>query len=282
MGELYLRKVILDIFPQNGASKRISDLRIKFQVGKLGKASKKAKTNDSKIEVFNLSDDTRKIIENKTTRVALAVGYLGLGNKDPGSPKSNVEQIFIGNVTKVVHHNQPPDIVTEVKVGDGDNHHRNARHTKGYPPNTRLKTVLNDCVDAMQLNHGSQDGIPDRNYPHGITVCGLAKDHLDQLTDSNGLEWSIQDETIQIIPKNGSTSQPAIIIGPDSGMVGSPDITLDGIEFACLIQPKLKPGGRVQIKSHFVSGEFIVKKVEHNGDSHYGDFVSKVQAVAKK
>lgn len=281
MGELYLRKVVLDIFPKVGKSKRISDLRIKFKCGKLNKS----KINDASIQVFNLSDDTRKLIQNKTTRVALSVGYLGLTKKDETGKtlpqEDSVEQIFIGNVTKIIHKVQPPDIITDIKIGDGDNHYRNSKHTKGYPPNTKLKDVISDLTNAMQLNKGPQEGIPDKNFPHGITLSGLAKDHLNNLTQSNNLQWSIQDETLQVIPQNGHTTDSVIIIGPDSGLVGSPDRTLNGVEFSCLIQPKLKPGRRVQLKSHFIEGEFIVKKVEHDGDSFSGNFLSKVQAVTK-
>lgn len=279
MGELYLRKVVLEIFPANGASKKIEDLRIKFKCEK----TNEGKPHKSKIEIFNLSEQTRSMLEAKNTRVRVAIGYLGL---KPGGlagsgigSTSSVETVLIGTITKVAHKTETADRITTVEVADGGNKYRNARLDKGYPPNVKLKDVIADLTEELGLPKGAQDGIPDKNYANGLSLSGPIRDHLNKLCQANGLEWSIQDETLQIIPTGKATSDSILEISPDSGLVGSPAKTDKGVEFETLLQPTIRPGRRVKIKSRDVNGIFKVRRVDHEGDSHQGTFLSKCQAT---
>ena len=187
--------------------------------------------------------------------------------------------MFVGDVVKTVQKIESPDIITTIEVADGDNKYRNARLEKGYPPNTKLNPVFDDLEKSIGLSRGVREGVPEKTYAHGLTLSGLSRDHLDVLTRSNGLEWSVQDETLQIIPEGQGTSESLILLSPDSGLIGSPNKTKKGVEFISLIQPKLRPGRRVQVDSRLVKGIFKIRKVTHEGDSHEGDFLSKCEAT---
>lgn len=279
MGELYLRKVVLDIIPTSGTGKRIEDLRIKFKVEKTNESS----PNDATIEIYNLSEATRSLLEGKKTKVRLSIGYLGLnaggiaGTGVGGS--SSVETVFIGDVTKTTQKIESPDIITTVECADGDNRYRNARLEKGYPPNTNLTAVFDDLGNALGLGKGPQEGIPNKKFANGLTLSGLSRDHLSTLCKSNRLEWSIQDENLQIIPEGQGTTESVILLSSDSGLIGSPNKTDKGMEFVSLIQPKLRPGRRVQVDSRILKGIFKLRKVTHEGDSHQGDFLSKCEST---
>ena len=62
MADLYLRKVILDIIPATGQVTKIDGLRIKFTCEKTNEGN----PNNSKIEIYNLSTDTKSLLEAKT------------------------------------------------------------------------------------------------------------------------------------------------------------------------------------------------------------------------
>lgn len=281
MGDLYLRKVIVDIIPPKGDPTRIEGLRVKFNCEKTNERN----PNNSKIEIYNLSEKTRSLLEAKKTRIRLQIGYLGTPEKSTQGIttglKGNVAQIFIGDVKKVVHkiEGDGTDIVTTIEVLDGGNRYRNARMDKGFPPGTNLKQVYNELLEELGLDKGSIKGIPDRKYSQGLTLSGLVRDHLDTLSKANELEWSIQDEALQIIPKADFSSNVMVELNTDSGLVGSPSKTDKGVEFSSLIQPVLKPGIKVNIKSKIINGIFKLRKVVHAGDSHQGDFLSKCEAT---
>lgn len=276
MGELYRRKVVLDIIPITGMQRRIQDLRIQFKIEKTNESS----TNKSEISIFNLSQETRSLFEAKGTRVHLSIGYLGLSpNKLVGST-SNVDLVFVGDITKIDQSLNPPDLITKIISGDGDNRHRNAKHTRGYPPNTKLLTALNNVSDDFGLSRKVFVDIPDITIAHGLALRGLCRNHMDTLTQPNGLEWSIQDDALQVIPVGGTTSENPILLNKDTGLIGSPKKGEKGkIEFTSLIQPGLKPGRKVQIQSDVLSGFFKIRKVIHDGDSQRGTFLSKCEAT---
>ncbi len=296
MGELYLRKVIVEIYPANGQGKKIENLRVKFRCEK----NNESHPNNAEIEIFNLSKETRSMLEGKGVRVALSIGYLGLdsGKQNQPGPKSNVEVVFVGDVSKTVHKKpshkeghdksdkgpvvdkrEGQDIITKIHVADGENKFRNARLDKGYPPNTKLKQVFTDVINTLELGKGAQIGIPDVTIANGLTLSGLSRDHLNTLTEAHKLEWSIQDETLQVIPQNKGTTESVVLITPDSGLVGIPEKTDKGVEFKSLIQPKLRPGRLVKVKSRDVDGTFKIRKVTHQGDSNKGTFLSQVEAT---
>lgn len=267
MANLYLRKVELEIFPSVGENLKIDELRIKFSVERTTERN----PNKAKIEVYNLSDRTRSVLEKKNTRVALKIGY-----------EDNAEIIFIGNVDKVAHKREQVDIITEIEAKDGGNTYRNSRHTKGYPPGIKAKQIFEELGDSMGLPVSSMEGVPDDfKYENGVTFSGLTRDHLDNMTQKFDLEWSIQDETLQITKKNEGTKESVVVLDADSGLVGFPAKTKNGVEFSSLIQPSLKPGRRVQLESRIVKGTFKLRKVTHDGDSHAGDFLSKCEAATK-
>ena len=263
MSRLYLRKVALSILPPVGQPKRITELRMKFK----GKKTEESKPNTMEIEVYNLSKDTRTDLEGKKTSIILEAGY-----------EETTEVIFTGNITKVVHQKDGPDIISKIEVADGGNKYRNARISKGIPPGAKLTQAIDELIKAMDLTKGPVIGVPKGQYANGVTLQGLAKDRLDEICKSNGLRWSIQDGSIQIIPEKMTTLDSVIIVAPDTGMIGSPNKTKNGVEFKTLLLPVLKPGKRVKIESKFINGIFKVANVAHSGDSRQGDFVTECEA----
>src|SRR5689334_8845200 len=191
--EQYIRKVIVDIVPPTGNGVSVTDLRIGFNCVKTNEST----PNTAKVDLYNLSPNTRNLLSIRNTVLSLTVGYLGLdamGNINKAiSGNPGIGTIFIGNITKTKHDKKKKhelainnkientDLVTTVDVGDGDNQYRNAYLDKGYPPNTPLTTVIPDLVNAMGLNVGAQLDLPQVTYNQGYAVTGLCRDNLDQI-----------------------------------------------------------------------------------------------------
>lgn len=51
----------------------------------------------------------------------------------------------------------------------------------------------------------------------------------------------------------------AIVLSPSTGMVGVPELTMEGIVVKCLLNPNIKAGMRVQIDNSYIT-DTVVKK----------------------
>ena len=293
--EQFLRKVIVDIFPQSGEGISITDLKIAFNCVKTNEST----PNTAKIDITNLSPNTRNVLSQRNVIVRLTLGYLGFNAK--GELNKNVVgnkgvgTVFIGNVKKAKHDKKKKhdlavtdkventDLITTIDVGDGDNQYRNAFLDKGYPPSTQLKTVATDLVNAMGLNVGAQFELPNKAYTQGFAVTGFSRDNLDQICDTNNLEWSIQDQAVQIISKTGTAKVETVVVNAQTGLVGSPTLTDFGVKFRTLCDHRLLPGRAVELTSIFLNNNkaqtYKIRKVTHHGDNWNGDYFSDVEAT---
>lgn len=250
--------------------------------------------NKMSIQIYNLSATSRALTERRGATVILEAGY---GNilTDPIIPTDTKTQIqptialiFKGDIGKSKTLKQGPDWVTTIETGDGLDAYQNAKFSGSFGPGTDAGGIMGSVIGATGLGQGDiQTG--SGQYVNGFSFSGMARDAMDMLTGKTNTEWSIQDGKVQVVPINSATREVGILIDTNSGLVGSPHMTSfnnpnqpksSGCEFVSLLQPGLKPGRRVQIKSLKVNGNFIVRKVKHNGDTRTGPWYSEVEAIA--
>ncbi len=67
-----------------------------------------------------------------------------------------------------------------------------------------------------------------RPFKRPYTVCGGCKREMDTLGRGRGFYWNIQNGTMEIIPGNGFIGQ-VVLLTPESGLVGTPTITDNGV-----------------------------------------------------
>jgi hypothetical protein len=266
MAKLYLRKAIVNIGSLSGFSgKTIDQLRVQFEVEKTNESN----PNTANIKIFNLSEATRSSLEAPDTKVSLEVGYEEIS-----------KVVFNGDVTKAVHDREGDvDIVTTLECGDGDNSFRNSRVSRGFPPGVSTTQIVEELIKSTGLARGPVLGVPPTTYPYGFSMFGMSRKYLDDICEKNDLEWSIQNEKIQILPKFLGRPGGPIVVSVDTGLVGKPNKTDKGVEFKMLINPEVEPGRYVELQSNFVSGTFKVRRVKMNGDNQGGDFLSEVEAT---
>ena len=263
--DLFIRTVALTVIPTKGQGLTIEGLRITFDVD----SSTESTPNPAKISVYNLKKSTRSLLEAKGTRIILEAGYVNQRGI-----------IWQGDVTKVRNKKDGPAMVTEIDGADGDNAYRNSRIERSFPPGTSTRAVIQALADEMGFPVASFDNVPNTSYARGITLSGLVRKQMDDICAKNDLDWWIQDETIQIVLISKPTKDGTILISPKTGLIGSPYKTDKGIEFKCMILPKLKPGRAVKIESKDYNGFYKLLKVKPKGDSTQSDYYSTCEASA--
>jgi hypothetical protein len=234
-------------------------LRVAFEVEKTPADA----ANTGKIALFNLNRQVRAAL-GPGYKLQLTAGYEGLA-----------EKIFIGLVHKVVVQRQGPDVVTSMECRDGQFGLFEASFNQDYPPgpSTKLAAILSDVAKVMTVDIGVVIGLPDESFPRGITLHGGCRDVLRKLLHKHGLEASVQNGKLNIIPEKYTMGTKAVVISQSTGMIGVPSMsgaTNQDVSFDCLLNPKLVPAQMVQILSDSdnTSGFFKIRTAKYAGDSH--------------
>ena len=272
----YLRKVRLQAGGSGGSISinpggiSLHEIKIKFSVSK-GVSSTQ---NSAEISIWNLAEKSRNALGKELDNVTLEAGYL------PPEGGGNVGIIFKGQIRDVEHKRDGADIITTISCGDGDKAIRNAVLGKTYPKGTPVKDVVEDLykeLEAQGIDRGEwkfPDDLPDFKRPY--TVCGTCKRELDTLSRGRDFYWSLQNETMEIIPGNGFIGG-IVLLSPETGLIDTPTITDNGVKAKALLNPEIRPNRRVRIESQTLemnaeNGEYRVSECTFAGDNREGDF----------
>lgn len=286
MSELFNRNYELIVGPKNQLGIRTTGLRVQFKIEK----SLEKFPNNATIEVTNLDKTSRSSIQNlsgnsaNNPAVILSVGY-----------QKNIAVIYMGDIAKMVTKRQGPALVTSFECGDGQAAYGNAKTDVSFNPGTTVQTVINRLASDFGVSLGQLKGINNTDqFINGLTLSGSTRDHLTNITNRQGLDWSIQNNQLQIIPQNGSTSQEVIFLDKKSGLIGDPfiekvfkpelskdkkEVEASGVKLLALLNPAFTPGRQIKVSSEFIDGLFTIKKVTHIGDTHGQQWYSEIETV---
>ena len=273
-GIQYDRSASVVIAPVSGApGVEVKGLRIAFAVKK--KATSNANTLN--VKIWNLSPSTRNRIVRRSTVLVLRGGY-------KGNNARQLPHIGSGMIQRVVHDPQSPEVVTELELRDGGLGLDESVFRKAYPAGTKLQRIVDDVLAVMpDVSRGAmQSAALAQALPGKRAFSGNARVVLDKLSKAFGFEWSVQNGAAQFVDRIGSVGGQvtAVVLSPQSGLIGSPARTNAGCKAKCLMNPAIIPGRFIQTVSRFCPGYFKVLTVEHKGDTHGGDWISTVEAKA--
>src|SRR5271169_1388473 len=172
----------------------IKGLRVSFSVQKNLAWS----TNTATVKIWNLSTDHRNAIKDYGDQIKIYAGYERSGNE---------ELLFIGDTTAVSHIFDQPDIVTILEVADGDKYFNQKHDSLSFESGVTVNTIIENIALRMGIETYP---IPTNEivYPLGFSFSGMLKDALVKVCDYANLQSSIQNNTLLIIPKDGSVNEP--------------------------------------------------------------------------
>lgn len=266
MAQLWNREIGLSFGNKGSLETKITDLRISFVIG----ATSERNANTSKIKVYNLNERSRAILEQDEEMQALKgeltaileAGYTGTG----------LEVLYKGKIDKSQFGRVGPDWVTTLFVKDGNTATTKTHFEKSYegPIDTLeiIKQVIQKLEDEAGIIVKSLKNLSSDIIQNGYSANGLVSKILDDLIGKQGLEWNVQNGELQIIAPDSSDDE-AIVLTPETGLIGSPVRRETGIEFRALLQPKIKPGRVVEITSrNFKKALFRIRQAQFKGDTH--------------
>lgn len=271
----YLRKVRASfsgslIINPGGINKH--DILIEFSISK----SISSTANSAEITIFNLTESHRNSMGKEFDSITLEAGYI------PPGEAGNVGVIFKGAVRDVEHKREGPNIKTIISCGDGDKALRRATISKSFPKGTPVKDVVDELakqLEAEGLAKGEfkfPEAMEGKTFKRPYAACGSCAREMDTIGRGNAFYWSSQNETLEIIPSDGYVGG-VVLITPDTGMIGTPAITDNGVRVKCLLNPEIRPNRRVQVKSQTLEmnaadGMYRVTEATYSGNNMDGEF----------
>ena len=254
-------------------------------------------TNKCSIQLYNISDETEKKIERDDSVCTLSVGYA----EDIG-----IRRIFVGEVTSAWSHQDGPDYVIELELGDGQVAIRDTTVNLGYEKGVSLKKVVDDIAAEMGLALFVAENVKFSTYSEGFSFSGFGKDCLDKVCKKDKLNWSIQNNQLQIINDGGTTKMQAVVLSPTTGLIGSPEKVIEArkkvkkknadkskvaendtssnaakikYRLHCLINPTLNPGDLVKVESKVFTGFLKIGKLNHHGELDSTDWYTEIEGI---
>jgi hypothetical protein len=128
------------------------------------------------------------------------------------------------------------------------------------------------------------DAMKEKTFKRPYATCGLCSRELDTIGRGNGAYWSIQNEAIEVVPGDGFIGG-IVEITPDTGMIGTPTITDNGVKVSAMLNPEIRPNRRVKVSSQTLEmnaadGIYRVSGLTLSGDNMTGDFKVEITGEA--
>lgn len=234
----YLRACRLIVANIQGEGLDLSQLKISFKI----KKSDAQTPNPAEIRVYNLDRETMNRIRNEFSSIILQAGY-----------PSNYGVIFKGNIKQVKYGREnSTETYIEMACGDGDQAYNFSIINRTLEAGVSQEETIGACVESMAprgISMGYMGDMEPQILPRGKVMFGMTRDYLRQVSRSSDTTWSIQDGRVQFIPLTSVLPNTAFLLNDDTGLVGIPERTNEGLMVKCLLNPHLKIGSRVVLNN---------------------------------
>lgn len=255
-----------------GQALRIAGNDFEFNVVK----NLRREPNTAEIKVRNLQESSRQSLEAaEEQRIRLSVGY-----------GDDLHVIFEGDLRRAFTNRDGPTTITTIEGGDGERSFRRARTNRSFGEGTTVRSVIEDVARGMGFGVGNLEAQTQgagfeglgNVYTEGTVVSGSSRESLTGLTRSVGLEWSVQDGNLQLLPFRTALRQTAVLLTVETGLVGSPALDSENVlQARSLIVPGIFPGRKVDVRAEFVRGVYRVTKATWTGSTFANEWYVDVE-----
>lgn len=262
---------------QNKEGLRITDLQVTFDISKA--SNNKEQTNSAAIEVYNLSEESLRMLETDFPVAVFSAGYEG-----------NVKRLFAGEVVELSTRMNGPDRVTQILMGSGYVALTQVILNKVIPPGKTIKDVIEEVRKELPgVSRGVYAGTNINNtVVYGYGATGTAKEILNELARAHSIEWRVDNNVLYVNDTKGTIDKDystAPVISSSTGLIEIPYYTSGktkrakkeegeehGVQFKTLLNPEIRPGSIVRLESSTITGWYKVTSARFYGDYRGNDW----------
>lgn len=263
------RLIIGDYKTGNGLL--IEKLQVTFDISK--STNNKNRTNSATIEVYNLSEESLKVLDTDYPAAVFEAGYL-----DTGGPK----RLFAGQITNVSTRKSGTDVVTQLQMGSGYQELNHSTLSDVVPPGNNVQDAIEKLRKAIGADRGVYNGTNLNNeIIYGYPLSGTPKEMLDELAEKYQLDWQLDDGVLYVHDNDRAATeqfQLAYVISPFTGLIERPyrvsgdkrrskkdKVKKPGVQLKILLNPEIKAGDIIQIEEGLLKGWYKVDSIRHTG-----------------
>lgn len=226
----------------------LSELKYTFYIRQQDAGS----PNTGIFRIYNLKDETRKQIQQEFTRVTLQVGYQG---SQPGI-------IFDGTIKQTRSGKERnTDTYLDLLATEGDLPYNFAVINKTLAPGASRQQQIEAINQAIEPYSSSVDSSAFQSsggiLPRGKVLFGMALAQLDSVSQTSGYTWAFVNGKVTLIPLTGYLPNEVVELNSQTGLIGQPESTQDGVRATCLINPKIRVGTRIQINNSLINQTIV-------------------------
>lgn len=249
----------------------VSDLDMAFRVVK----TSKPEPNSCELSIFNLSERSRALLEELEPATE---SVDGIPVKIEAGYEEATSVIWLGDLRTVESSSDGPEWITTVGSGDGEAAIKTSRINESFGKATTGETVLRALARALGVGLGNLDLILPRIAAsplagtlasQGLVLSGSAADQLTAITDALGLEWSIQDSTLQFLERGKPLVGQAVLLNSGTGLIEpAPSVDNEGLlTVRMLMIPGVNPGSLLVLDSKRIKGNYRIVTAVYEGDT---------------
>lgn len=240
----------------------LSAMRCVFHIEK----STSRKPNLFWARIYNLSPATMaKVIEMKRVRVSAGYWFANYG------------VVFDGTVTQYVRGKEnPTDTFLDI-YGGGTDQAINAasQHQVYLKGSTELQRYEDSRKEQKKLQPEMQIGqisealrkIMGRTITRAYVSDSPVSQVQRELEQAHNFNTFVDDNKSQALSRSAYLPGEAVVLSPKTGLVKIPELTPQGIQIDCLLNPKLRIGGLVKIDEALLSGVSYIPGTPPGEDS---------------
>ncbi len=228
-----------------------------------------ATQSECRVDISNLDHGTRDYLltetspfnANKTPKKLVV---------DAGRQSWGTARMFVGDIVQATP-SQPPDIALTLRALTG-NAQKGKVVSRGKSATRTLKSIAADIAADLGLTLDFQ--AKDRQVAN-YSFTGGALKQVNRLEDVGGINVFVSGTTLVVKDDNVPLADRLRILSADSGMIGIPKLTEQGIQVSFLYDGIVDIGWALRIKSDIypsANGDYCIYKLGFDLSSHGTSF----------
>ena len=225
------------------------------------------------LSIYGLSDDTIGKIDKENTVISIRAGY-----------ENNIDFIFKGVLVNFEKKRKGPDTISQLICRSGTTNIDVINETLGK--NTTVVDAIRACAVSMDipLVIKESDFANEARYSKGNSLSGDPNQILNDLARTHSFSYVVVNDKLRVTKETGYLDGSVQEISQFTGMIGIPEISENGCDVSIIMNPRVKIGGRINVKSDLKTfnfsnvyyrkippnagtGVYRVFKVIHSGDT---------------
>nr|DAU07404.1 MAG TPA: tail protein [Caudoviricetes sp.] len=246
-------------------------------------------SNTGKITLWNLSDETLRLLDQEACLIELRAGY-----------GDDLPVIMGGSLVSCVTSPDGADSQTEIEFVDGFKSARDNTLSLSYSGSVNGKKIVEDAAKKIGCEVRYSNSVKFSDLKN-FAFVGNGKTLIGKICNKSGLRWSVQNGIVQICTLDEPITTAAYRLAADTGLIGSPKPVYEssqtsnnkgknstkrkakkGLEIEYLLNGHILIDDYIKLESRKYSGNYRMSKIAFDGDTEGGDWICKAQIVEVK